>query len=96
MSNPISEEELRVAESLLTNVLTLRQYGEAGLSPNRTWAALDTQIEHFLRRAEPESAYYERFGDHDVAVDPIQQFVEDMKTRPIDSPNISNGVLPIQ
>lgn len=81
MSNPISEEELQVAEELLGAVLVLRQYGEEGLSPERSWHALDVKIEHFLRRAEPESAYYERFGDSDVSVvepvvDGLTRYVE--------------------
>jgi hypothetical protein len=75
MSNPVSEEELQVAEELLGAVLVLRQYGEEGLSPERSWSALDTKIEHFLRRDEPESAYYERFGDHDVVVDVEPQLI---------------------
>lgn len=68
MGNPIVEEELQEAEKILGEYLYFRQYGaDAGNSAKNVQALLDMKVEHFLRRSEPESAYYERFGDHDVA-----------------------------
>jgi hypothetical protein len=67
MSNPISEEELAEADKLLAEVLTFHQYGApAGLGFKQARDIIDTKIEHFLRRDEPESGYYERFGDHSL------------------------------
>lgn len=64
-----TEKELKEAETILEQILAFRQYGApAGQSPKNIQAYLDAQVEHFLRRNEPESAYYGRFdneGDTD-------------------------------
>ena len=66
MSNPIVEEELQEAEKILAQLLVFAQYGApAGISPKKMTDLLYKQVEHFLRRSEPESIYFERFGDKD-------------------------------
>lgn len=66
MGNPKAEAELAEAEIILAQILSFRQYGApAGSSPKNVQNLLDKTVEHFLRRAEPESIYYERFGDHE-------------------------------
>lgn len=66
MSNPIVEDELAEAVRILEGVLIFSQTKKHmnRTQRNEVQALLDQQIEHFLRRDEPESAYYERFGDH--------------------------------
>lgn len=59
------EEALRVADEIFKQILMFRQYGApAGISPKNAQKKLDVMVEHFVRRDEPESAYYETLGDH--------------------------------
>lgn len=54
--------ELEMAESLLGEILFFRQYGApAGQSKKTMQNNLDIKVEHFLRRAEKESAYHDYF-----------------------------------
>jgi hypothetical protein len=54
--------ELEMAESLLIEILSFRQNGApAGTSPKNLQKALDIKVEHFLRRDEEESGYYDYF-----------------------------------
>lgn len=68
MGNPIVEDELAEACSILEEILIFRQFGARGpATDEEVQSMLDRKVEHFLRRDEPESAYYERFGDHSLA-----------------------------
>ena len=59
------EEALRVADEIFKQILMFRQYGApAGISPKNAQKKLDVMVEHFVRRDDPESAYYETLGDH--------------------------------
>jgi hypothetical protein len=56
---------IETADKIFTEILVFRQYGApAGISPKKLQDHLDKHVEHFLRRNEPESAYYEKLGDH--------------------------------
>ena len=61
----MSEEQkdlvIETAEKIFAEILMFRQYGApAGISDKKLQNQLDMQVEHFLRRDEPESGYYER------------------------------------
>lgn len=66
MSELQDELIIKTADKIFENILMFRQYGApAGQSPKNIQNELDKQVEHFLRRDEPESAFYETLGKKD-------------------------------
>lgn len=67
MAQNKNEMALEAADKIFSEILLFRQYGApAGGSDKNVQQKLDVMVEHFLRRNEPESAYYELLGDHDI------------------------------
>lgn len=61
MSEEQKDLTIETAEKIFSEILMFRQYGApAGISDKKLQSQLDMQVEHFLRRDEPESGYYER------------------------------------
>ena len=71
MSELQDELIIKTADKIFEQILIFRQYGALdGKSDEDVQHDLDRQVEHFLRRDEPESGYYELLGKHD-SVAPI-------------------------
>lgn len=63
MSELQDELIIKTADKIFEQILIFRQYGAPeGQSEKTIQNELDKQVEHFLRRDEPESGYYETLG----------------------------------
>ena len=68
MSEIQDELIIKTADKIFEAILIFRQYGAPpDKSDKELQNELDKQIEHFLRRDEPESGFYETLGKKDKA-----------------------------
>lgn len=70
MSELQDELIIKTADKIFEAILIFRQYGAPpDKSDKELQNELDKQIEHFLRRDEPESGFYETLGKKEALPD---------------------------
>jgi hypothetical protein len=71
MSELQDELIIKTADKIFEEILLFRQYGslDQDISDETIQHKLDMQVEHFLRRDEPESAFYETLGKKKASPD---------------------------